>query len=302
MQTVALVGVTTWLTVVAVSPAHAQNVTLGGGSAVPRTSAGGAAPIDRQQRYRITTMERVLEGAVEHGASITRDRLRSVLPADMLLSENASARGFRLDDYGVFFDVAVPSLEGTLAWMLPVLRQNNANLENALRTVQSFIESAGPNDNVQQAFKRLASQVSPVAGGLIGGDSLAAGGPATLVGQSVPGGPSLAPAPSVSAPAAAASADPGADRIMENPQEAYRAEVRDALMDVMLDHSRSLNLAAEEWLTVAARSNEARPSVAPMDNQSQTVIIRVRGVDLNAYLAGQISREDARKRMDVRVF
>ena len=39
-----------------------------------------------------------------------------------------------------------------------------------------------------------------------------------------------------------------------------------------------------------------------MDNQSQTVIIRVRGVDLNAYLGGQISREDARKRMDVRVF
>ena len=252
MQTVILIGVTTWLTVVAVSPAHAQNVNLGGGPGAPRTTAGGVssgtggvAAVDRQQRYRITTMERVLEGAVEHGASLTRDRLRSVLPADMLLSENASARGFRLDGYGVFFDVAVPSLEGTLAWMLPVLRQNNANLENALRTLQSFIESAGPNDNVQQAFKRLASQVSPVAGGLVAGDTLAPGGPATLVGQSqaLPGGP---PAPALSAPIAGAAVDPGTDRIMENPQEAYRAEVRDALMDVMLDHSRSLNLAAEE--------------------------------------------------------
>ena len=130
MQTVVLVGVTTWLTVAAVSPAYAQNVSLGGGPGGPRPTAGGVssgagvASVDRQQRYRITTMERVLEGAIEHGASLTRDRLRSVLPADMLLSENASARGFRLDGYGVFFDVAVPSLEGTLAWMLPVLRQN----------------------------------------------------------------------------------------------------------------------------------------------------------------------------------
>ena len=31
------------------------------------------------------------------------------VPADMLVSDNAHARGFRLDGYGVFFDVVVPS-------------------------------------------------------------------------------------------------------------------------------------------------------------------------------------------------
>jgi hypothetical protein len=31
-------------------------------------------------------------------------------------------------------------------------------------------------------------------------------------------------------------------------------------------------------------------------------VIKVRGADLNAFLGGQISRDDARKRMDVKVF
>ena len=47
----------------------------------------------------------MLEGAVEHGATVIRDRLQALLPADMLLTENARARGFRLEGYGVFFDV-----------------------------------------------------------------------------------------------------------------------------------------------------------------------------------------------------
>src|SRR5439155_200129 len=57
-----------------------------------------------ESRYQIGQMERVLEGAVEHGATITRDRLKSVLPpGDTLMNgENARARGLRLEGYGVF--------------------------------------------------------------------------------------------------------------------------------------------------------------------------------------------------------
>ena len=69
-----------------------------------------------EQRYQIGQMERVLEGAVEHGVTITRDRLQALaqMPPDMLVSDNAHARGFRLEGYGVFFDVVVPSFETTL--------------------------------------------------------------------------------------------------------------------------------------------------------------------------------------------
>src|SRR6267142_2322247 len=65
----------------------------------------------KEARYQIGQMERLLEGAVEHGATVIRDRLQALMPADMLLTENARARGFRLDGYGVFFDVQVPNLE-----------------------------------------------------------------------------------------------------------------------------------------------------------------------------------------------
>jgi hypothetical protein len=87
-----------------------------------------------------------------------------------------------------------------------------------------------------------------------------------------------------------------------DPQEAYRSEIKNALMDAMLDHSRGLDVASGEWLVVAARSSDDRPSLAPADNDARTVIIRVSGADLTAFLGGQIPREEAKKRMDVRVF
>lgn len=262
-----------------------------GGAAFPAVAQTAArASVERQQRYQIGTMERVLEGAVEHGAAVTRERLQTVLPADMLLSENAAVRGFRLEGYGMFFDVAVPALEGTFPWTFRSLDQNNLGIDNAMRTLRSFVESASPNDTeVQQALKRLELQVAPVTAGL----SVAEPRPLT---PSVQTGGAGSPASQGPRPVDAQ------DAILSNPQEAYRAEIRDALMDAMLEHSRGLGLAPEEWLTVAARSNEIRPRVAPVNTDARTVVIKVRGSDLNAFLGGQISREDARKRMDVRVF
>ncbi len=84
-------------------------------AAAPAAAQSGAAdrrgPRRAEQRYQIGQMERVLEGAVEHGVTVTRDRLQELaqVPADLLVSDNAHARGFRLEGYGVFFDVIVPS-------------------------------------------------------------------------------------------------------------------------------------------------------------------------------------------------
>src|SRR5438128_758586 len=97
-----------------------------------------------EQRYQIGQMERVLEGAVEHGVTVTRDRIQALaqVPAEMLVSDNAHARGFRLDGYGVFFDVVVPSFEATLTWTLRTLDQNDLGLDSALRTLQTHIKTA----------------------------------------------------------------------------------------------------------------------------------------------------------------
>jgi hypothetical protein len=100
----------------------------------------------------------------------------------------------------------------------------------------------------------------------------------------------------------AAAAPQPADPILENPNEAYRGEVIQALIDAMLDHSSPLGIGAEEWLTVAARRGEDRPRLAPADSGAQSVVIRARGADLAAFRAGQISRDEAVKRVDRRVF
>src|SRR5262245_17918402 len=88
--------------------------------ASPAAAQTNARPLTaKNTHYQIGVMERVLEGAVEHGAALFRDRLQTVAPdapAQVLILDNPRVRGFRLDAYGVFFDVEVPSLNGTLTW------------------------------------------------------------------------------------------------------------------------------------------------------------------------------------------
>jgi hypothetical protein len=74
------------------------------------------------------------------------------------------------------------------------------------------------------------------------------------------------------------------------------------LKDAMLDHSSSLDIGPTEWLTIAAKGNNDRPRLAPADTDSRTRIVRLRGSDLAAYLARQITREEALQRIEVRVF
>lgn len=248
------------------------------------TAAGDPGQAVREARYQLGQMERLLEGAVEHGATVIRDHLQAIMPADMLLTENARARGFRLDGYGVFFDVEVPSLEGTLPWSFRTLDQNDLGLESALQTLRSYVRSAGNDVNVQQALKRVELQVSPMSGLA----TPAQAGNATAVQASA-----TAPARAVSKPAA--------DPVLNNPDEAYRTEIRDALVDAMLEHSRGLAIGANEWLTVAARRSDDRPRLG-VDTDAGTIVLSVRGADLTAFLGGQLSLPEARARIAVRVF
>jgi hypothetical protein len=266
-----------------VAPAAAQNVQA-------RTEAE-----QKQSRYQIGQMERVLEGAVEHGATMMRDRLQAVVPpaqAQLLIQENAHARGFRLDGYGLFFDVIVPSLDGSLTWSLRTLDQNDLGLQSAFSVLKNRID---PTDiDMQQALKRLELQMGPATLANL-----------TALAPPLPGGTGARTATGAAAGAVeqqAVAAPQPLDPILENPNEAYRGEVIQALIDAMLDHSSPLGIGAEEWLTVAARRGEDRPRLAPADSGAQSVVIRARGADLAAFRAGQISRDEAVKRVDRRVF
>jgi hypothetical protein len=269
-----------------------------GQTLAPQTAARAAAE-QKQSRYQIGVMERVLEGAVEHGVTMTRDRVQALLPAEMqFISENAIVRGFRLEGYGVFFDVVAPSFEGTLPWIVRTLDQNDLGLDSALKSLKAYVE-AGGDVNLQQALRRIELQVNPTLLSRVSAvtDPAAAG----AAGARNTAGPMAVGASSQNTGSQAAAA-PVEDPILSDPNEAYREEVKQALMDAMLDHSSSLGIGADEWLTVAVRRNEGRPRLAPADSDAGTMIIRIRGGDLAAFLARQLSREEALKRIDVRVF
>lgn len=223
----------------------------------------------RQTHYQIGVMERVLEGAVEHGAANLRERLQAVFPdapAQLLILDNPRVRGFRLDAYGVFFDVEVPSLNGTLTW--------------TLRTLDPGPPAAAPG-----AAPMPASTLAPI----LPNSRRAAGVRPAPAGRGVTA-TSVAPNP---------AAD---EKILENPNEEYRSEVVQALKDAMLDYSGPLAVGPEEWMTIAARGIQDRPRVSPPDSDVQTVLIRIRGADLTAFHAGQLSRDEVMKRIDRRVF
>ncbi|MGE3518549.1 MAG: hypothetical protein AB7J63_06310, partial [Vicinamibacterales bacterium] len=255
---------------------------------------------------------RLLEGAVEHGATLMRDRLQAIVPADMLLSDDARARGFRLEGYGVFFDVEVPALEGTLLWSFRTLDQNDLGLQSALKTLRTFVQRAGNDVAVQQALKRVELQVSPISmtASLQSDPSQTASvEPKPSADLAAAGGvdPVSRPDGAPDQPAAAqpGAVQPGAGQsepdVFSDPVEAYRTEIREALIEAMLEHSRSLGIGRDEWLTVAARRRDDRPQLG-VDTEARTVVISVRGSDLDAFLAGELTRQEARDRVEVRVF
>jgi hypothetical protein len=234
--------------------------------ASPAFAQTTARPADaRETHYQIGVMERVLEGAVEHGAANLRERLQSIAPdapAQLLILGSPRVRGFRLEGYGVFFDVDVPSLNGTLTW--------------SLRTLD------------------------PGAGTVLGAP-VPASTPRPILPN--PRRPAGAGAPDRAVTAASAAPKPAPDdTLLDNPNEAYRAEVLQALADAMLDYSGPLAVGGEEWLTIAARGIQDRPRLGPPDNDGQTQMIRLRGADLAAFRAGQIARDEVIRRIERRVF
>jgi hypothetical protein len=254
-------------------------------SGTPAFAQPAPARADVESRYQIGQMERVLEGAVEHGVTILRDRMQSVtqMPMDLMVSDNAHARGFRLEGYGIFFDVIAPSFEtSALVWSAQVLNQNDLRLQDAIKTLQA---GAKGDPQMEQAIKRLQIQL----------------GPSTLQGLSTPstaGARNLTGTSASTPPDAPTASDP----ILTDPNEAYHTEVIGALKSAMLDYSSNLAIGPAEWLTIAIKGNDNRPRLAPADTSGRTIVLRLRGTDLSSFRSGQLSREEALQRVEMRQF
>jgi hypothetical protein len=300
-------------------------------SAAPAVVAAAAAqetparPVDRSQlRHQIYVMEGALSRAVEFGAQSLSREIRAVMPEAFMLAGQARARGVYLDGYGVFFDVDVPIMRQSMIWSLrTILEQDAAGLQKALsdiRAVASKASTPTERQQLERAISRIEIQLGPFgAGATAPGNPFAAAiqssqqaqqtqqiqQPSSL-GTNVSAQSIQNASPTEDATTEQAVPKPlPIDKLwMKDPNRAYTEAVQRALVDAMIDYSAPVAIGAEEWLTVAARDNYQRDSLAPPDplEEVETVLLRISGADLMAYRAGQIDREEARKRVVISAF
>lgn len=93
----------------------------------------------------------------------------------------------------------------------------------------------------------------------------------------------------------------GMSSIMTDPDTAYVQAVKAALIDAMLDYSKALELRTDEWLAVAARGDDV-PLMPGEIFETRPMVLRVKGTDLAEFLAGRVTRDEIRRRVQVREF
>jgi hypothetical protein len=180
-----------------------------------------------QARQQIVAFEGALELAVRQGALMLNQRLQQSNTDNMvMLAGLTRARGFRLDDYGVVFDVEFPSMRRSMVWSIQELERANAG----------------------RAVK--AAESTPVV----------------------------------------------------RPREIYQSEITTALVNAILDYAGSVGVAGGEWLTIAARESviDRRAMSADPNDTAITVILRIKGSDLQALRDHTLTRDEGLKRVDVK--
>jgi len=242
-------------------------------------------------RQKVSMMESVFESAVANGADSLMRQVRAVMPPDALMLTGApSARGFRLEGYGIFFDVEVPAFRRTMAWTLRQMVDENGlgagTAVNQLKTYIATVSDPRTRASLERALRRLELQVGPV--GPVSPD------PALL--------PQAVGASTVSQ--TSAPQQPTVDHtVIEDPNGAYTREVSVAIVDAMIENSGPLPLADNEWLTVAARDNVRPDRLVPGDTSNiSSIVFRIKGADLAAYRAGRTTLEETRQRVEIKQF
>jgi len=290
--------------VVAIAAAVSTVIGVGIGGAPAAFAQAPQSEADQvKSRQKISLMESVLESAVANGADSLMRAVRVVMPPDALMLTGApSARGYRLEGYGVFFDVEVPALRPTMAWRLRQMVDDNglgaATAVNQLKAYIDTVQDPRQRASLDQALRRLELQVGPV--GPVATDQVRAAndapvraaGTQTVSSQNI--GPAAPVAPQPSA----------IDRaVLQDPAAVYTREVSSAIVDAMLENSGPLPIADTEWLTVAARDNIRPDRLVPGDtSNTSSIVFRVKGADLAAFHAGRMTLEEARTHVEVKQF
>jgi hypothetical protein len=255
---------------------------------------GVAAPVLAQaptppdkRRYDVKVMEGALVGAVRHGAEVFGAQLKPYNPNLVLLTGAARARGFLLEGYGAFFDVEIPALRESVAWSIRTMATEQdpflAQLLASLRRDLAAVHDAAARARLEQSIAQMEQVIRPLAepAPLAHTDSARRVSSANLA-QEEPASPSPVP-PSLA----------------KDPNALYTETVKNALVDAMLDYSGPMGIGPDEWLTIAARDAEG-PLNPGEPYDAVTIVIRIKGSDLAAFHGERLTREEARKRVEVR--
>jgi len=270
----------------AVAPAHAQ------APAAPGVPAGQQP----SRRDDVKVMEVVLTNAVKNGADTLARQMQIQEPGSIIVTGTARARGFVLDGYGVFFIVDVPMMKQSVVWSNQVLLREQRR--DFLRQYIANTPDSPSRRYAQQMLRSLDGPIPPGPSGL--------GQRATPVSQQPDGSPAPT-SPTEGQPAqgmAAAQTVPealAAAPALRDPNELYTEVVKNALIDAMLRYSGQLGIGPEEWLTVAAQDSEG-PLTPGQLYDASTIVLRVKGSDVAAFLANKLTRDEVLKKVEVREF
>ena len=235
-------------------------------------------------RQKISIIEGALERAVQNGASNFSRQIQAAAPnADgmAMLMGAPIVRGFPIEGTGVFFDVQMPSLQLSMVWPLRYTQGADAAAAASLADMRLMLErNVNLDPQTRQEFTQKVRQLE----------------------QQLSGNPRVrrsgaTPVASVQATTTAtpqASPDLG---ILDDPAEAWRTEVRNTLIDAMIENTGGVTVGPDEFIVVAARGVLSSDRLVTDPGDARTMELRLKGSDLSAARAGTITLEEARKRV-----
>ena len=130
--------------------------------AQPSSEVASGRTEPSQLRYQLRVVERVFEEAVEHSARNFASSMEEATPGAARFMGNTGAHGFRLNGYGLFFDVQIPVLRRSLSWVFRHLNRGPSELGPALQSLRQHMRSfdnVDVRDSLEEALRSIESLV-----------------------------------------------------------------------------------------------------------------------------------------------
>lgn len=258
------------LIVLGIQPAAAQTV----------EPAGAGSDTSIRMAEEIAVMELALANAVNRGAQTVEQQFSGAFPGLVLFAGHTQVRGFRLADFGAFFDVEYPVLRQhiflSMQMLEPDVRVRLRILEGVVREPEQRVP---PGDRSTIGFSAPDVSEPQQAGGASG--------------------------------AAVTASEGRSEHLLVSPHALYEQAVEERLVEAVLQHGSALAtmLAGDDWLHVTARDVRGlrgRDTTLRLwwDDAvpSRDCAFRIRAADLIALHQGHLTLEEARARISVEPF